>query len=82
MLQAKGLDKRRRGNVIWVAPQKEISDYEAGREDARIALEQRISDGLHCHHYGKAKDRALLTEDEAGAGGGGGSASTARRINS
>ncbi|MEO7062309.1 MAG: AMIN domain-containing protein, partial [Dokdonella sp.] len=28
VLQAKGLDKRKRGNVIWVAPQKEISDRE------------------------------------------------------
>ncbi|HEX7769344.1 MAG TPA: AMIN domain-containing protein, partial [Dokdonella sp.] len=28
VLQAKGLDKRRRGNVIWVAPQKEIADRE------------------------------------------------------
>ena len=28
VLQAKGLDKRRSGNVVWVAPQAEIAKYE------------------------------------------------------
>ena len=41
ILQAKALDKRRSGNVIWVAPQSEIAKYEQDKEDARIALENR-----------------------------------------
>ena len=41
VLQAKGLDKRRSGNVVWVAPQTEIAKFEQDKEDARIALENR-----------------------------------------
>ena len=41
VLQAKSLDKRRNGNVVWVAPQKEIADFEQAKEDARINLEER-----------------------------------------
>ena len=67
ILQAKSLDKRRRGNVIWVAPQKEIADYEQAREDARIALEQRVE--LETVYipisYGKAKDIAALLTDQS-----------------
>ena len=80
VLQAKGLDKRRRGNVIWVAPQKEISDYEQAKEDARIALEQRVEleTAYIAISYGKAKDIAsLLTEGKQAQAAGGGSASTA-----
>ena len=40
VLQAKGLDKRRSGNVVWVAPQAEIAKYEQDKEDARIAHRQ------------------------------------------
>ncbi|MCF7223342.1 type IV pilus secretin PilQ [Marilutibacter chinensis] len=42
VLQAKGLDKRRSGNVVWIAPQAEIAKYEQDKEDARIALENRV----------------------------------------
>ncbi|MGH8079524.1 MAG: AMIN domain-containing protein, partial [Lysobacter sp.] len=42
VLQAKGLDKRRNGNVVWVAPQAEVAKYEQEREDARIALDNRV----------------------------------------
>jgi len=67
ILQAKSLDKRRRGNVIWVAPQKEIADYEQAREDARIALEQRIEleTAYIAISYGKAKDIAALLTDQS-----------------
>jgi type IV pilus assembly protein PilQ len=41
ILRTKGLDKRRQGNVIWVAPTAEISQREQALEDARIALEDR-----------------------------------------
>lgn len=41
VMRAKGLDKRREGNVIWVAPQAEIAKFEQDRENARIELENR-----------------------------------------
>ncbi|MBL8298028.1 MAG: type IV pilus secretin PilQ [Rhodanobacteraceae bacterium] len=80
VLQAKGLDKRRRDNVIWVAPQKEIADREQALEDARIALEQRVElDSAYIKvSYGKAKDIAALlrsqTASTPGAGTGGAAA--------
>ncbi|CAA9309514.1 MAG: Type IV pilus biogenesis protein PilQ [uncultured Lysobacter sp.] len=49
VLQAKSLDKRRSGNVVWVAPQVEMAKFEQDKEDARIALENReIVLGPHC----------------------------------
>ena len=78
VLRAKSLDKRRDGNVVWVGPQKELSEYEQNREDARIALETRsetITEYIAIN-YGNAEDIAkLLTENSkssAGGGGGGG----------
>jgi len=84
VLQAKGLDKRRRDNVIWVAPQKEIADREQALEDARIALEQRVElDSAYIKvSYGKAKDIAALLSSRStaasggGAGGSGGAGAT------
>src|SRR6185437_14226670 len=79
VLQAKGLDKRRRGNVIWVAPQKEIADREEAIADARLKIEDKealVSDSIPIS-YGKAKDvAALLTKDaQTNQAGGGGSTS-------
>jgi len=80
VLQAKGLDKRRRGNVIWVAPQKEIADREEAIADARMKIEDKealVSDYIPVS-YGKAKDVAALlttetqTNQASGAGGSGG----------
>jgi type IV pilus assembly protein PilQ len=66
VLRAKGLDKRRSGNVIWVAPQKEIADREQAIADARMKMEdteELVSDYIPIS-YGKAKDiAALLTKD-------------------
>jgi len=79
VLQAKSLDKRRRGNVIWVAPQDEIAKYEQAKEDARIALEQRVElqTAYIAISYGKAKDIAtLLTEGKQAQSSGAGAAST------
>ena len=79
VLQAKSLDKRRSGNVVWVAPQKEIAQFEQDKEDARISLEERaekITEYIPIN-YGNAEDIAkLLTEESKGnssqgAGGGG-----------
>ncbi|MEO8803405.1 MAG: type IV pilus secretin PilQ, partial [Rudaea sp.] len=77
VLRAKGLDQRRNGNVIWVAPQKEIAE----REQALAASKQKLEDVAQTItvyipvSYGKAKDIAeLLTQKSkqaVGAQGGG-----------
>lgn len=79
ILQAKGLDKRRNGSVIWVAPTKEIAEREQALEDARIAMEVRaeLMVDYIAISYGRAEDIAkLLTTDaletQQGGGGGGG----------
>ena len=83
VLQAKQLDKRRSGNVVWVAPQSEIAKFEQEKEDARIAIENRtetVTEYIPVS-YGNAEDIAkLLTDDSkgnssgasGGAAGGGG----------
>ncbi len=80
VLQAKGLDKRRSGNVIWVAPQAEIAAYEQSIQDARMKLEngaELITEYIPLS-YSSAEDVAkLLTDDSknsSGGGGGGGAA--------
>ncbi len=77
VLQAKSLDKRRSGNVVWVAPQTEIAAFEKAKEDARIDLENRaemVTEYIPIN-YGNAEDIAkLLTEESKGnvSGGTGG----------
>ena len=65
VLQAKGLDKRRNGNVIWVAPQKEIADREQAIAESKQKL-QAVAQTITVYipiSYGKAKDIAdLLTQ--------------------
>ncbi len=82
VLRAKSLDKRRDGNVVWVGPQKELSDYEQAREDARIALETRaetITEYIAIN-YGNAEDIAkLLTDNSKGSSSGGASGSGAQQ---
>mgnify|MGYP003766788389 CR=1 FL=1 len=84
VLQAKGLDKRQNGNVVWVAPQKEIADREQEMANAKLKLEQ-VSETVTEYipiSYGKAKDIAdLLTQKSkqgnmggATTGGAGGTA--------
>jgi type IV pilus assembly protein PilQ len=74
VLQAKGLDQRRSGNVVWVAPQSEIAKYEQDKQDARIAIENRVEMVTEYIpiSYGNAEDLAKLLTDEAKNGGGGG----------
>ncbi len=74
VLRAKSLDKRQDGGVIWVAPQKELADYEQAKEDARIAIDQRAETILEYIpvNYGSAEDIAkLLTEDSKTSSSGG-----------
>ncbi|MFZ5636603.1 MAG: type IV pilus secretin PilQ [Pseudomonadota bacterium] len=81
VLQAKQLDKRRSGNVVWVAPQAEIAKFEQDKEDARIAIENRaetITEYIPVS-YGNAEDIAKLLTDESkgnqsGSAGQGGAA--------
>lgn len=75
VLQAKGLDQRKQGNVIWVAPQKEIADREQALADARLQMEDKVelvSDYIPIS-YGNARDiAALLTQESKGNQGSGG----------
>src|SRR5690606_2638508 len=74
VLQAKGLDKRRSGNVVWVAPQSEIAKYEQDKADARIAIEERaemVTEYIPVN-YGSAEDIAKLLTEESKNGMGGG----------
>ena len=73
VLQAKGLDKRRNGNVIWIAPQQEISNREQALADARMKLQaivETVTEYIPIN-YGKARDIAALMSQRGGAGGGG-----------
>jgi type IV pilus assembly protein PilQ len=84
VLQAKGLDKRRSGNVVWIAPQDEIAKFEQNKADARIAIEERaemVTEYIPVN-YASAEDIAKLLTDESknssGGGSSGGGASQSR----
>ena len=71
ILQSKGLDKRRQGNVIWVAPQAEIAKFEQDKEDARIALENRqdlVTEYIRINYHSADAIYKALTEAK-GVGG-------------
>ncbi len=82
VLRAKGLDKRRDGGVVWVAPQPELAKFEQDKEDARIALNNReelITDYVQINYHNAAAIFKALTEAKGigsggGSGGGGGGA--------
>jgi type IV pilus assembly protein PilQ len=82
VLRAKSLDKRRNGNVIWIAPQEELAKYEQSVADARMKAEDNaelVTDYVPIS-YGKAKDIAkLLTQGSQSGGGGGGGGNNASR---
>jgi type IV pilus assembly protein PilQ len=76
VLQAKALDKRRNGNVVWVAPQSEIAKYEQDKEDARIALDNRVdlvTEYIQINYHNAAQIYKALTEAKGVGGGSGGS---------
>ena len=81
ILRAKSLDKRRNGNVIWVAPQAELAKYEQDLADAKLKAEdtaELVSDYIPIS-YGKAADIAkLLTSGSLQGGGGSSGANTSR----
>lgn len=75
VLQAKGLDKRRSGNVVWVAPQPEIAKFEQDREDARIALDNRVdlvTEYIQINYHNAAQIFKALTEAKGIGGNAGG----------
>jgi type IV pilus assembly protein PilQ len=75
VLRAKGLDKRRDGGVVWVAPQPELAKFEQDKEDARIAIENRedlVTDYIQINYHNAAQIFKALTEAK-GIGGGSGS---------
>ncbi|TWT19804.1 type IV pilus secretin PilQ [Luteimonas wenzhouensis] len=77
VLQARSLDKRRNGNVVWVAPQSEIAKFEQDKENARLAMEERaemITEYIPIS-YGNAEDIVKLLTEESKTGHGGGGAS-------
>ncbi len=79
VLRAKGLDKRRSGNVVWVAPQAELAQYEQDKADARIAMADRVelvTEYIQINYHNAEQIFKMLTEAKgiggSGAGGGGG----------
>src|SRR5690606_28146913 len=75
ILQAKGLDKRRNGNVIWIAPQAEIATYEQAVEDARIAMSNRVelvTEYIQINYHNAEQIYPALTEARGVGGGQGG----------
>jgi len=77
VLRAKGLDKRREGGVVWVAPQPELAKFEQDKEDARIAIENRedlVTDYIQINYHNAGAIFKALTEAKGiGGGGSGGS---------
>lgn len=76
VLQAKGLDKRRSGTVVWVAPQAELAKYEQDKADARIAMSSRtelVTEYIQINYHNAEQIFKMLTEAK-GIGGGGGQA--------
>ncbi|WP_115563142.1 type IV pilus secretin PilQ [Xanthomonas arboricola] len=75
VLRAKGLDKRRDGGVVWVAPQPELAKFEQDKEDARIAIENRedlITDYVQINYHNATAIFKALTEAKGIGGGSGG----------
>jgi len=64
ILQARGLAMRDLGDVLWIAPQAEIAESEQAREDARLALEERVemvTEHIPLSHAAAAELARLLT---------------------
>ncbi|MDE2155052.1 MAG: type IV pilus secretin PilQ [Xanthomonadaceae bacterium] len=81
ILRAKSLDKRRNGNVIWVAPQAELAKYEEDVANAKLKAQdtaELVADYIPIS-YGKASDIAKLLTSGSLQGGGGSSGANASR---
>ena len=72
LLRAKGLDQRRDGNVVWVAPQSELSAYELAQNTARINLEnsgELVTEYIPIN-YGSAQELIGIIQANSTGGGG------------
>src|SRR5690625_2765974 len=82
ILRAKALATRRQGNVVWIAPQKQIAEYEQRVADARMkaATSAKLVAAYIPINYGNAADIAklLTTGAKNSQGGGGGGANGIR----
>jgi len=67
ILQSRGLVMRDLGAVLWIAPQADIAEFEQAREDARLALEERVemvTEHLPLSHADAAELARLITGSE------------------
>jgi type IV pilus assembly protein PilQ len=75
VLRAKGLDQRREGGVVWVAPQPELAKFEQDKENARRAMDDSVdlvTDYVQINYHNATQIFKALTEAK-GIGSGGGS---------
>jgi len=84
VMQARGLALRDMGGALWIAPQTEIADYEQNREDARLALEERVemvTEHIPLSHGDAAGLARLLSGERVAHGGddGGDTSASSRR---
>ena len=80
VLRAKGLDQRREGGVVWVAPQPELAKFEQDKENARRAMDDSVdlvTDYVQINYHSATQIFKALTEAKgigsSGSGGSGGS---------
>lgn len=62
ILESKGLGMKRQGNIIWVAPQKELAAQEEAKlkaEQAKVQLEPTVTELIQIN-YARAEDIAAL----------------------
>ena len=76
IMQAKGLDMRKNGNVLWIAPKEELLTKEKLEleQQAQIADLEPLRSEVFQLNYQKADAFRTVFGLDAGAGGGGGSA--------
>ena len=76
VLRAKGLDQRREGGVVWVAPQPELAKFEQDKENARRAMDDSvdlITDYVQINYHSASAIFKALTEAKGIGNSGGGS---------
>jgi type IV pilus assembly protein PilQ len=84
VLRAKGLDQRRDGGVVWVAPQPELAKFEQDKEDARIAIDNRvdlITDYVQINYHSASAIFKALTEAKGIGGSSGGGSGNSQQEN-
>jgi len=72
ILETKGLAKRKKGNVVWIAPAQRIAEFERQQleaADASRALQPQISEVIEIN-YAKAEDIKNVILEETKDGGG------------